>query len=257
MPFFTDGNQTDQTQTNQNQEATQTTEDFLQKVVQEKGEQWQDPQTLAKGYVNAQEYIKQLEQQTQEMREDLGKKDYAEKLLKELQAKQAPNSGVNAEVSTQNTGDAATENTTPTVSERDLKSLIEETLTQREQVNTSRQNLEATESKLQELFGTEADAEVTKRIKELGISKDRAKEIAAESPTAFFKLIGEEVRKESNPVRQGTLNTESGFMNQSTGKRNWAYYQKLRRENSKQYYSPKVQGQMLKDRQEQGDKFYS
>ncbi len=256
MSFFTDGNQTDQTETNQNQEA-HNQQDFLQKVVQEKGEQWQDPQTLAKGYVNAQEYIKQLEQQTQEMREDLGKKDYAEKLLKELQGTQAPNSGVSTEVSKQNTGDTTTENTTPTVSEQDLKGLIEETLTQREEENTSRQNLKATDDKLQELFGTEVEAEVSKRIGSLGMSKERAMQIAAESPTAFFKLIGEDVHKESNPVRQGTVNTEASLMNQASGKRNWKYYQDLRRENKKLYYSPKTQNQMLKDRQEQGERFYN
>jgi len=256
MSYFTDGNHTDQTQTNQTQES-QNQEDFLQKVIQEKGEQWQDPQTLAKGYVSAQEYIKQLEQQTQEMREDLGKKDYAEKLLKELQGTQAPNSGVSTEASTKNTGDTTQENTTPTVSEPDLKSLIEETLTQREAANTARQNLEATDAKLTELYGTESAAVVEKRVKELGMSKERVQEIAAESPTAFFKLIGEDVPRESNPIRQGTVNTEAGFNSQSTGKRNWQYYQNLRRENSKLYYSPKTQNQMLKDRTEQGERFYN
>lgn len=253
MTFLSDANQgapsTDQT----NQGST---ENWVEKVVSEKGEQWGDPQTLAKGYATSQEYIKQLEQQASELREDLTKAKYGEELLKEIRA-QAPS----ATESSNSTPEASsTEDPAPTsqgVSEENLQSLIEQTLTQREAANTAKQNLEATDAKLTELYGTESSKVIEEKGRELGMSKERLQAIASESPNAFFKLIGEEAPKVSNPVTQGTVNTAAGFDTQSSAQRNFQYYQKLRRENSTKYYSPKVQNQMMQDRVALGDSFFN
>lgn len=250
MSFFSGENQSP---ADAQQQQTTNQEDWLAKVISEKGEQWSDPNTLAKGYVNAQEYIKQLEQQATELREDLGKMDYAEQLLKKLQEGQSrPSAGESQAANASGTN--AQEPTAPNASE--LKDLIEQTLTEREQANTAAQNLQETDSKLQSLYGTEAEKVMEQKIAELGMSKDRLRSLAAESPTAFFKLIGEEVKKESNPVTQGTVNTNAGSFSQSS-KRDFQYYQNLRRQDSRTYYSPKVQNQMLQDRLELGDSFYN
>lgn len=230
-------------------------EDWLDKVVREKGEQWQDPKVIAKGYVNAQEYIKQLEQQTAELKEDLGKKDYVEDLLKQLQQGQAKPPAGEPAVET-NSGTGTDGNTSLEVSEETLKSLIDQTLTQRESQNTAAQNLAEAESKLGELYGTEAQKKVEERSKELGMSFDKLKAIAEESPSAFLELMGAP-KKPSNPITSGTVNTDAASFNQPST-RDFQYYQKLRRENSKLYYSPKIQNQMLKDRMDMGEeRFYN
>lgn len=231
-------------------------EDWLTKVVQDKGEHWQDPQVIAKGYVAAQEHIKNLERQIAEAGEDLEKRKYVEDLVEQLRQAQATPSAGTPDAGKQS-GDGQ-ENTTPKPDEESLKSLIEETLTQREQQNSRQQNLSFADKKLEELYGTEAASTVEQRSKELGMSKDRLTEIASESPTAFFKLIGEEVKREPNPVTGGTVNTSAqGFANQSNQQRNFSYYQKMRREDPRNYYSPKVQNQMLQDRTKLGEDFYN
>jgi hypothetical protein len=53
---------------------------------------------------------------------------------------------------------------------------------------------------------------------------------------------------------QGSVRTEGVNMQQSN-ERDWNYYQNLRRQNSKQYYSPKVQQQMMQDKLRLGDRF--
>jgi len=221
-------------------------DNWLEKVIEEKGEQWKDPQVIAKGYYNAQEYIKELERQTAEQREDLAKKAGVEELLEQLQKGQAqPPAG---EPSAHNGGTESGEQTTQTDSEERLKSLIEETLTSRERQNSQEQNLIEADKKLSETFGTEAKAVVEKRARELGMDMDRLKSLAAESPTAFFTLIGEQTKKESNPTTAGSVNTAAGAFNQSS-KRDFQYYQQLRRSDPKQYYTPKIQNQMVQDRQ--------
>jgi len=240
--------------TNPNPNET-STEDFVKRIVQDKGDQWSDPQVLAKGYVMAQDHIKNLEEQTASMREDLGKKTYAEDLIKQLRMERQPPI-TEPPVASQPTDGTNTGDTPSALSEEKLKSLITETLTFREQENTEQQNLKATSSKLTELFGTEVDKEVAKRAELVGMTKEQLQKIAAESPNAFFKLLGEEVKQESNPTRQGTLNTVTGFDHQ-TSTRDFKYYQALRRTNSKEYYSPKNQNLMLADRKELGDRFFS
>ena len=75
---FTDNTATTQdNQNNENQEqVTPTQESFLDKLVQAKGENWRDPETLAKGKLEADGYIKNLEDQLATMREDMKKQDY-------------------------------------------------------------------------------------------------------------------------------------------------------------------------------------
>lgn len=249
MVFTTDNTATtqeDQNNETQGQETPQQ-ESFLDKLVQAKGENWRNPETLAKGKLEADGYIKTLEDQLSQMREDMKKQDYQAQILEQLQNKAAESTTANT-VEPNNNGSINEQNTTGVVNEETLKSLVEQTLTQREKDNTVQQNLTQVDMELDKSFGTEATATVEKKAKELGMSMERLRDIAAESPSAFFTLIGE------HPMVSGSVRTE-GVNMQASSERNWEYYQKLRRENRNLYYTPKVQQQMFADQQRLGDKF--
>ena len=251
---FTDNTATTQdNQNNENQEqATPIQESFLDKLVQAKGENWRDPETLAKGKLEADGYIKNLEDQLANMREDMKKQDYQSEILTQLQNKATETSAVNPEVPNDNTS-VNTQNTTGAVNEEDLKSLVEKTLNQRELQAKVQTNLELVDKELEGIFGTEAKAQIEKKATELGMSIDRLRDIAAESPNAFFALIGENKRP-VDPIVSGSVRTEGVSMQPST-ERNFDYYQKLRRENRNLYYSAKTQQQMFEDKARLGDKF--
>jgi len=236
----------------QTQTETPPQDSFLNKLVETKGENWKDPEVLAKGKLEADQYISQLETQLKEAREDLTKQDYARELLSQLQNKAADPITANP-VMSNNIDGTDTQDTTGAISEDNLKSLVEQTLTQRERENTVQQNLLQVDKELESSFGTEATATVQKKAQELGMSMERLRDIAAESPNAFFTLIGEP-QKTFSPMVQGTVRTEGVNMQPST-ERNWAYYQNLRRENRNLYYSPKIQQQMFADQSRLGDKF--
>ena len=220
------------------------TEDFLTKVVQEKGEQWKDPATLAKGYVSAQDFIKKLQQEKDELLQDLKKQDYAKEVLETLKN---PKPNVPPETQTQ---------TAPVVNELDLKALIQETITSGEKQKTAEQNVKAVDQKLNELFGTDAKKIVQERGQELGLSLSKLQEIASESPSAFLRLIGEAPTKSDNRTVQGTVNTASGLFSQNTSVRNMEYYSKLRKEKPSLYHSPATRRQMEADAVAMGAKFY-
>ena len=251
---FTEGTETAQTtQPEQTQEETSPQGSFLSKLVEAKGENWKDPEVLAKGKIEADGYIQTLEGQLTQMREDLKKKEYQEEVLEQLQKKATESTAVNNGVPNNNNSNTDGENTTRIISEEDLKSLVEQTLTQREADAVTKTNLQRVDEELDKSFGTNAEEVVKKKAEELGMSMDRLSEIASESPNAFFTLIGEP-KPTFNPMVNGSVRTEGVNMQVSTD-RNWQYYQKLRRENPNQYYEPKMQQQLLQDRMRLGDNF--
>ncbi len=252
---FTDGAETTQTEQNPATQAQETPpqESYVQKLVEAKGENWSNPETLAKGKLEADGYIKTLEEQLAQMREDIKKKEYQDQVLEQLQNKAADSTAAKT-VAPSNNGNTEGQNTTGNLSEEDLKSLVEKTLTQREKDSVTKQNLTHVDKILGESFGTEAAAVVKKKAEELGMSMDRLRDIASESPNAFLTLIGEAPRVQQNPMVQGSVRTE-GVNMQVSAERNWSYYQKLRRENPNEYYQPKTQQMLMADKVNMGDRF--
>jgi len=255
MDVFSESSQTtDTTQPEiQATESTQPQDSFVQKLVEAKGENWKDPEVLAKGKLEADGYIQELETQLNSMREDLSKQDYAKSLLDQLQNKAAESTTANIAMPKNNIGDTSDGNTNPNLSEEDLKSLVERTLTERDKDSVVKQNLSLVNEEMEKSYGTDASAKIQDKAKELGLTLERMQEIAAESPTAFFALLGEQ-KKSFSPMVQGSVRTEGVNMQAST-ERDWNYYQNLRRENKSAYYSPKVQQQLMNDRQRLGPKF--
>lgn len=246
----TENNTNNQGNTNQSNQ-----EDYIAKVVADKGDQWSDPQVIAKGYVSSQEYISQLETQASELREDLSKQDYAKTLLEQLANQGKPHVEDGKKVS--NTEDDPNKGaTTPSLGADELKNLIKSTLAETNAQEVVSNNLRAVDAKLTELFGTDAEARMNERSKELGMSKERLQEIAGESPNAFFKLIGEEpIKKETNHTPTSTINTSIDSFAGTSKERDWAWYQNLRKTNKRLYYDPKTQQQLLQDKLRLGASF--
>lgn len=223
---------------------TPTTEDWVKNVVAEKGEQWSDPQVLAKGYANAQQHIKELEARVAGYAEQ----DYAKELLAKLQTQQAESSATQEFVEPAQSAPEQ-EDSTKGLSPEDVQSLLEKTLSIREKTTM-------VETALREKFGDTANVVVHKRSQELGLSMDRMKEIAAESPQAFLSMIGEPATPENNSTSKSTVNSQAGAF-QSSGNRNHEFYRDLRQKDKKRYLSAEVQQQMIQDRMHLGDKFYT
>ena len=244
-----------QTQSDTMQQETTPQESYLQKIVETRGDNWKDPEVLAKGKLEADEHIKNLETQLTQMREDLSKQDYAAQLLQQLEDKASAPTNENPLASNNNNnGGTNTEgNTNLAVSEDDLKSLVEKTLTERETQATVQQNIATVDATLQETYGTEARNVLVSKSQELGISVERMQDLAAESPSAFFALIGEK-QQTFKPITQGSILTEAVGV-KPNAERDFNYYQTMRRENRSLYYTPKMQQQMMEDRQRLGDKF--
>lgn len=247
MSVFTDTQTTGDKTTQDTQTTNQ--EDFVSKVVAEKGDQWSNPQVIAKGYVSAQQYIAELERQTKELREDLEKQDYAKTLLEQLQEKGKPF----AKESPEGTGNGKDGRTNPTFDVDEIKNLVKDVVGSMTAEDRRAKNLQNVDARLTELFGTEAKAEVNRRAQELGMSLTSMSDLASESPEAFIRLMGGQAKKETNGLPGSSVNTSS--MNTNSNERDWSYYQKLRKENPSLYRNVQTQRMMLEDKKRLGDKF--
>lgn len=230
---------------NQTPASQEQTQDYVKQLVDTKGAQWSDPQTVAKGKIEADGFIADLQTQIANLEGQVDKQDYTKTLLAKLEEGKVP----------QPTGDQGQENTTPTFDDEHIKSLIQSTLTQTQHDNVKQSNLSKADEKLVEAFGTEAAAAVEKRSKELGLTKDKLTEIAGDSPDAFMSLMGQAPKKEASPMVPGARINTTADSFQGSNTRDWKFYNDLRKTDLKTYRSAAVQRQMMEDRKAQGSNF--
>ncbi len=251
---FTTGD--NQTANSESTDTAQTNESFVKQLVETKGANFSDPEVVAKSKLEADAFIANLERQNTELRQDLGKQDYAKDLLTQLQENKAtPTTSVNPGESNNNNSSTNSDDGTKLLESGDLASLIDDALAKKDATTKTEANLRVVNSKLEELYGTEADKVVGEKGAALGLSKEYLKTMAADSPQAFFTLIGEEAPKVVNPVGQSTVNT-AGAYNQ-TADRDANYYRNIRKTNPTLYYTPKIQREQVADMDRLGDKFGS
>jgi hypothetical protein len=225
--------------TNETQQ-TQTKESFVDHLVGD-GKKFKDIEALAKGKLEADRHIGEITKTLDELRAELAKQDYAKNLLEQMSKGSETGAEQPPPVTTSSSN---TENTTQSAS--DFEALVEKVITAKEKSKTASQNISVVGEEMQKQYGDK--------------TLDRLKEIAAESPTAFFQLIGvkkmgEKTSTSTGVTTQSTIRSEN--FNSYSQDRTFEYYQKLRKENRSLYYSPKIQNTMLQDRERLGDRFYN
>lgn len=237
------------TPTEQNDQQTQA--NYIEQLVGE-GKKFKDVESLAKGKLEADRHISEITQTLAELREEVAKQDYAKDLLAKLQNKGTESGTVNSAMD-DNTGNSDTGNTNQNAS---IEALVEQAITKKEQTRTLEQNIAIANEAVVAQFGDRASEVVKAKAVELGMSVERLKEMAAESPTAFLQLIGVNATKRTDSVTpKSSVRTET-FSSTNTD-RTFQYYQKMRKENKSLYYSPKIQRTLMEDRMRLGEKFYN
>lgn len=233
---------------------TQTKESFVDHLVGD-GKKFKDIEALAKGKLEADRHISEITKTLDELRAELAKQDYAKNLLEQMSKGSETGAEQPPPVTTSSSN---TENTTQSAS--DIESLVEKVITAKEKNKTASQNISVVGEEMQKQYGDKTAEVLKAKSLELNMSLDRLKEIAAESPTAFFQLIGvkkmgEKTSTSTGVTTQSTIRSEN--FNSYSQDRTFEYYQKMRKENRSLYYSPKIQNTMLQDRERLGDRFYN
>lgn len=203
---------------------------------------YKTPADLVKAVKHKDDHIAQLEREHAAMREDLGKTDESEAQLEALRQE------ILALKQKQNAPQPR-DNTSPALSDADVEALVAKAITKREAANTANQNIMEANNAIIKAAGSVEKAQETVKAKaaELGLSVEYLKSIAAQSPTAFLKMIGEvsQERKVEVNVR-GTVNPEQAVTNNNAQAGTKEYFDNIRRTNKKLYFSPAIQRQIIK-----------
>jgi vacuolar-type H+-ATPase subunit I/STV1 len=158
------------------------------------GKKYSDVNKALESIPHAQTHIERLEQELAETRAKLEAQASVEEALKEFRSQK--------------------EQDTPTSQPIDLSeidNLIEQRLTQKEQRQLSKANVDQVVSKLTEQFGgtDKAEQAFIAKAQEIGVDLDYMNDLAAKSPKAVFALFGSGSKPANTSVTKSSVNTEA------------------------------------------------
>lgn len=220
--------------------------DYVNELVGE-GRKFKTVSDMAKGKVLADQYIEDLKRKLDAANQELNKRQSLEEFKTEIEAlrRQAadPAPRIDPPVNTEaNKVDAS-----------NIKSVLDELLTEREARRAAETNLERVDRVFKEQLGDQAKIALQNKAKELGMSVQDLKAIAVRSPDALFRLVGltDAPRQPVAPaVPQSTVGIRSNAP--VGGARGASYYERLRQSDPKKYFTYEIEKQMTFDMQTLG-----
>lgn len=217
------------------------------------GKKFKSVEDLAKGKLESDRFIAQLQSELKGIREELNTRITLTEFMDNFKnSNTQPNqpSGDNQD----RTGGEST-----ALKPDDLRKLLDEELAKREQVSTARQNLNTVKQKLSEAFGPNYATRLEEEARKLNVSKEFLNNMAATTPSAFFRLVGVEA---SAPRDNGDVFSPPPSQRTATPlgngtSKNKSYFDKIKAADPKVYWSPAVQNEMHREALRQGEAFFN
>jgi hypothetical protein len=216
------------------------------------GQKYKTPDDLAKAYVHSDAFI-------EKMKEKVVQIEAENKVLRDLKEAQNNNQVEPPKAPNDDSGNEPPRNQRPEGNEeqKDLSALVREELDRQKKETSFSENVNNVSEKLASFYGGEKQARdaVHKKAAELKVSTEWLMDIAGRSPVAFYSTLGIDQQSFSTPNATSDVNTAA--FNKDRSRRNFAYWEELRKTNPKTYYSAQMRKDMFNDAREQGDKFYT
>jgi len=220
------------------------------------GKKFKDHDELAKGKIEADKHIANLEKELGGIREDLNSRLNMQQFLDRLeQSGTKPNDGQQA-----SQGESAEDRDIKTdgLSMKDVEAIISQKLTETTAQSQRQANINSTVSKLEENLGPSYGDKVLGVTKDLGVSKEFMEDLAATNPTAFLKLVGAD-KAPAAPQSPKTFTTPRSSITTpsgNTGDKTNSYYKKMLSDDPKRYWSKEVQSEMHRVAMQKGESFF-
>lgn len=148
---------------------------------------------------------------------------------------------------TQQDQNDTTVQTPPGIKPEDIDTRIAKALTDHQIKLQQNANFDAMQAKLKQTYGEDYASTYKQRLDTLGLSREFADEIARSHPSVFVKTFGlDEVRQQSQQNLPRSSVRPNTFAPQ-TKKRDWNYYQEMKKSDPRMYLDPKIAVQMHDD----------
>lgn len=128
-----------------------------------------------------------------------------------------------------------------------IEQLLDQKLTQRELKAKEEANMTVVETRLRERFGENAKSVMRDKMNTLGMTVDDLKFLAKRSPEAVLNALGVNTQQQETYQGAPSSSLRSDNFVPQADIRDAVYYEKMRREKPKEYFSEKMSIQRLKD----------
>jgi hypothetical protein len=218
------------------------------------GKKYRTVEDLAKSRVEADRFIEQLKMEKEATLKDLenykARADQGATLKEIMEAikGQTSNSGSDGESNNQN------------LNPEELRKLVGDVVNDYDSSKRRASNRTEANQKVVSMFDgdtAKAKAHIEVRAKELGMTTNDLGSLSETSPEAFARLVGITQPKQSSggsPASIADKNT-TALTDVPAGDRDQDFYRKLRKDNPKEFYSPKMQQELFRLGTEKGVEF--
>jgi hypothetical protein len=143
----------------------------------------------------------------------------------------------------------------PGIKPEDIEALVAKKLSDHQISLKQQENFNSMQAKLKQTFGDDYTSAYKQRLDTLGLTKEYADELAKSHPTVFMKTFGldEVIQKPIDNLPRNQVRPSSFAPH--TPKRDWNYYQEMKKTNPRLYLDPKIAVQMHDDAIALGDAF--
>lgn len=213
-----------------------TVPEYLEGLVGD-GKKYASVDNAMKSIPSAQDHIGRLEQENSDLRANLAQAEDLKSVVENNL--NAPDSSVSAQAPV-----------TPGANV-DINTMIDDRMNARSAHDKASANIAVVDRAMKDKFGDKAQDVLASKASELGVAQQFLQDTAVQSPKAFLSLFG---MSDQNNAAMAVTTTTSNISTEAMGNAHApvnagteAYYDNMRRTNSSQYYSPRVQQQLNAD----------
>lgn len=224
--------------------------DYFEELVGE-GKRYRDPKELAKSKAHADAHIEQLQAELAGLRQELKTRTAVEDFLKRGAQPVVPSTPQTDEEEEGNTA------TPQGIKPEDIEKLLETKLQEREKKLAEDRNFALVKDTLKQKFGPQFGQKLQEVVNKFGVTQEYVNHLAKTQPKLLLGMIGEPAQNQQGNLfapPDNAINT-AAFGNQPSNGKDWNYYEKMRKENPNEYWTPRVQNEMFQQAKLLGDRF--
>jgi hypothetical protein len=135
----------------------------------------------------------------------------------------------------------------PGMKPEDIERLVNDRLTAHQRSLIQSENLSSMQAKLRETFGDNYQESYKQRLDTLGLTPEFADDLAKNHPTVFIKTFGLEQQAPQSSHQLPRNTQRPTTFAPKAQRRDWNYYQELKKSNPRLYLDPKIAVQMHDD----------
>lgn len=224
---------------------------------------YKTPQDAGRALVHKDAFIQQLQREAEEARNELQARLSLEEQIKEvrsqLEAKPPEATPPSTDDIPQSPEPAQN---APTQEPLDIKKLLDEELAKRDAQAKQAQaqstidtNRNAVKDSLTKVYGPGFEAVIQQKAAEMNVDMNTVNYLVDHEPQAFYNLLGlpREIPQGQHETPRTQVNTAN--LGSTSTERNSEYYDRLRKEDPKKYFSGEIQRQRFEDAKRLGENF--